>query len=217
MSSELISICFDAEDPGGQEVFWAAMLAGAESRFGVTFRAARVPKIGLNLMHLELTSTSSADQLETVAKVLRLGGRHIDIGQDPADGHVVLADPGGNEFDVIGPGNEFLAGCGFLGAVSCDGTRAVGLFWSRVLGWPLVWDQGEETAIQHPDGGPKITWGGPPLNPKNGRVHFEVAVAAGVDRAAEVERLLSLGATQVEPEVFLDPDGDRFRLLDSGR
>lgn len=212
MSSELISICFDAEDPAGQEAFWAAMLDGAGSRFGVTFRDARVPKVGLNLMHLELTSTSLEDQQATVARVLRLGGRHIDIGQDPADTHVVLADPGGNEFDVIGPGSEFLAGCGFLGAVSCDGTRAVGYFWSRVLGWPLVWDQDEETAIQHPDGGTKITWGGPPLNPKNGRVHFELAVPAGADRRAEVERLLSLGAVQVEAGVFTDPDGDRFRL-----
>jgi len=32
----------------------------------------------------------------------------------------VLADPEGNEFCVIEPGNNFLADCGFIGAVACD-------------------------------------------------------------------------------------------------
>ena len=27
------------------------------------------------------------------------------------------------------------------------------------MGWPLVWDQDEETAIQSPLGGTKIAWG----------------------------------------------------------
>ena len=40
----------------------------------------------------------------------------------------MLADPEGNEFCVIEPGNSFLAGCGFLGELACDGTRQVGLF-----------------------------------------------------------------------------------------
>jgi hypothetical protein len=71
---------------------------------------------------------------------------------------VFLADPGGNEFCVIEPGNNFLAGCGSLGEFTCDGTREVGLFWRDALGWSLVWDQGEQTAIQSPQGGTKISW-----------------------------------------------------------
>ena len=78
----------------------------------------------------------------------------------------MLADPEGNAFCVIGPGNSFLAGCGFLGEVACDGGREVGLFWSEALGWPLVWDQDEETAVQSPLGGTKIAWGGPPDSPE---------------------------------------------------
>ena len=31
---------------------------------------------------------------------------------------------------------------------ACDGSRAVGYFWSAALGWPLVWDQDGETAIR---------------------------------------------------------------------
>ena len=109
--------------------------------------------------------------------MVELGARHIDIGQGPDDEHVVLADPEGNEFCIIEPDNTFLAGCGRLGSITCDGTREVGYFWSEALGWPLVWDQDEETAIRAPDGtGPFITWG-PPLAPKIGknRLHLDIA------------------------------------------
>lgn len=66
---------------------------------------------------------------------------------------------------MIEPGNNYLAGCGFLGELACDGTREVGLFWSNALDWLLVWDQDQETAIQSPDGGTKISWGGEPAAP----------------------------------------------------
>ena len=115
-------------------------------------------------MHFDLTSTSLEDQQQTVARSLGLGARHIDVGQRPEEGHVVLADPEGNEFCVIEPGNSFLADCGFFGALACDGSQEVGYFWSEALGWPLVWDQDQETAIRSPHGGPKITWGGPPAD-----------------------------------------------------
>ncbi|HEY0126441.1 MAG TPA: VOC family protein [Blastococcus sp.] len=135
---------------------------------------------------------------------------------------MVLADPEGNEFCVIEPGNHFLAGCGFVGAVAGDGTRAAGCFWSQALGWPLVWDQNEETAIRSPHGGPKITWGGPPVAPKEGknRLHLDLAPVADGELQAEVDRLLSLGATRTDigqgevPWVVLaDPDGNEFCVL----
>ena len=106
---------------------------------------------------------SMNDQRDLVARLVELGARHIDVGQGPDDAHVVLADPDGNELCVIAPGNNFLAGCGRLGAINCDGTKETGYFWSEALAWPLVWDQDEETAIRAPDGtGPLITWSGPP-------------------------------------------------------
>ena len=136
--------------------------------------------------------------------------------------HVVLADPEGNEFCVIEPGNSFLADCGFLAGVNCDGSREVGLFWSEALGWPLVWDQDEETAIQSPHGGPKITWGGPPVGAKTGknRLHLDLAPPADGDQQAEVERLVSLGASRIDIGqgdvswvVMADPDGNEFCVL----
>ena len=139
-----------------------------------------------------MTSESFEHMRETVRRALDLGARHIDVGQRPEEGHVVLADPEGNEFCVIEPGNNFLAECGFIGALSSDGSQEVGYFWSEALGWPLVWDQDQETAIQSPGGGTKIAWGGPPVAPRTGknRLHFDLAPPLGEDQQADKVRQL---------------------------
>jgi predicted enzyme related to lactoylglutathione lyase len=202
MTSHLHELCFDANDPLRLAGFWSGVLGwemaedphdgivllpSDDTGFQIGFHSTKKKKSGQNLMHFDLTSTSLENQQQTVARVLALGGRHIDIGQGPDADHVVLADPEGNEFCVIEPGNNFLADCGFIGAVSCDGSQDVGYFWSHALGWPLVWDQDQETAIRSPRGGPKITWGGPPLMPKTGknRLHFDIAPPVHGDRQAE--------------------------------
>ncbi len=237
MTSQLIALCFDADDPPGLARFWSGMLGweladdpqdgvtlltNDDTGFRLRFVHTTAQKSGQNQMHFDLTSTSLEDQQETVARALELGGRHIDIGQGPDEPHVVLADPEGNEFCVIEPGNNFLADCGFIGALASDGSQEVGYFWSEALGWPLVWDQDQETAIRSPYGGPKITWGGPPLEPKTGkyRLHFDLAPPAGGDQQAEVDRLVSLGATRVDIGqgevswvVMADPDGHEFCVL----
>jgi catechol 2,3-dioxygenase-like lactoylglutathione lyase family enzyme len=153
-----------------------------------------------------------------VAKALDLGARHLDVGQTPEDGHVVLADPEGNEFCVIEPDNKFLAGCGSIGALNADGSQELGYFWSAALGWPLVWDQDQETAIQSPRGGTKLTWSGPPVRAKTGRNRLSLhLIPAGGDWRAEVDRLISLGATRTVAEAghveMTDPDGNEFRVL----
>jgi catechol 2,3-dioxygenase-like lactoylglutathione lyase family enzyme len=237
MTCELHALCFDANDPLRLARFWAgvlgwematgprdgvALLPADDTGFRIRFQPTHERKTGQNQMHFDLTSTSLADQQQTVAKALALGARHIDIGQRPEEGHVVLADPEGNEFCVIEPGNSFLADCGFIGAIACDGSQETGYFWSKALGWPLVWDQDQETAIRSPHGGPKITWGGPPLMPKPGknRLHFDIAPPAGGDQQAEVDRLISLGAKRIDIGqgevawvVMADPDGNEFCVL----
>ena len=232
VTSRLLVVAFDAHDPARVARFWAgvlgrklvedaggALLPGEETQLGLRFVPSPSEKVGPNRMHLHLTSPSPADQQHTVATALGLGARHLDVGQRPEEGHVVLADPEGNEFCVIPPGNAFLAGCGFLGELACDGTREVGLFWSVALGWPLVWDQDQQTAIQSPHGGTKVAWGGPPVAPRvvRNRQRFDLAPVDG-DHAAEVERLVSLGATRLEvgqdgAVAMADPDGNEFCLI----
>jgi catechol 2,3-dioxygenase-like lactoylglutathione lyase family enzyme len=192
------------------------LLPGDERQVGLRFVAASSEKVGPDRLHLHLTSATPQAQRATVERALSLGGSHLVVGQLPEDGHVVLSDPGGNELCVIEAGNGFLAGCGPLGEVACDGTRAVGIFWSEVLGWPLVWDQDQETAIQSPAGGTKVAWGGPPVAPKQGRNRQRFDLVAE-DLETEIARLTALGATRladVESGVELaDPDGNEFRLV----
>ena len=234
MASQLLALCVDANDPARLARFWGAVLGWEpaddsydaialrptdDTGFRLRFLPTQDEKTTQNQMHFDLTSTSLEDQQQTVARALELGARHVDVGQRPDEGHVVLGDPEGNEFCVIEPGNNFLADCGFVGALACDGSQEVGYFWSEALGWPLVWDQDQETAIRSPDGGPKVTWGGPPVNPKRGRnrLHLDLAPPESGDQRAEVDRLLSLGATRIDgghgdagSVALADPDGNEF-------
>jgi catechol 2,3-dioxygenase-like lactoylglutathione lyase family enzyme len=252
MVSRLLTVAFDARDPARLAGFWAALLGrevvadaggallpGEDAQLGLQFVPSRTEQAAPNRLHLHLTSTSQAGQQGTVAAALRLGATHLDVGQRPEEGHVVLADPEGNALCVIEPGNVYLAGCGFLGEVACDGTRAVGLFWSAALGWPLVWDENEETAVQSPRGGTKVAWSGHPVAHPAAppRQRFELTVA-GTDRHAEADRLVALGATRLDTRaagaesadgagsvdgvdladgavVLADPDGIAFRLIGS--
>jgi catechol 2,3-dioxygenase-like lactoylglutathione lyase family enzyme len=240
MASELVALGWDANDPRRLAWFWAQALrwgVGDDARgeislvpsdgttFQILFVPVPEPKSSQNRIHLDLTTTSIEDQRGTVARLIEAGAHHVDVGQSPEEPHVVLADPEGNEFCIIQPENTFLAGCERLGAINCDGTRAVGYFWSEVLGWPLVWDQDEETAIRAPDGaGPLITWSGPPLMPKLGknRLHLHIGPTAGGDQQATIDRLISFGATRIdaapghgERVVMADPDGNEFCVVAS--
>jgi hypothetical protein len=224
MASRLCALTVLATAPEELAIFWSSLLGWERDGLDVvptqamplrlTFAATDLPRTGLNQMHLHLTSNATSQE-ETVARVLALGGTHLDVGQLPDEDHVVLADPGGNEFCVIEAGNNWLAGTSFFGEVAADGTREVGLFWAAALDWPLVWDQDGETAISPPEDGFKIAWGGEPLNERHGpnRMYF-VLVA---DRlGAEVERLVGLGASVIQRfddyVEMVDPDGNEFVL-----
>jgi hypothetical protein len=240
MACQLLALCIDAGDPLGLARFWSgvlgweiaggsrdgvALVPGDEAGFLIRFLPAQEREPGLSPGHLHLTSTSLEDQQHTVARLLGLGARNIDVGQRPEEGHIVLADPEGNNFCVIGPGNKWLAGCGFLAELTCDGSREAGYFWSKALGWPLVWDEGLQTAIRSPRGGPKISWdswGDEGKMPESGenRLHFDLAPSALGDQQEEVDRLVWLGATrigtgqdEVSRVVMADPDGRRFCVL----
>lgn len=215
MAITLTALRWLALDPGAQARYWARVLdlpsEGATvvaPGFSLQFVGTDRPKTVQGRIHLDLTSDSSDDQRAHVATVLLLGGRYVDVGQDPSRGHDVLADPEGNELCVIPAGRQFLANTGRIGAVNCDGTHALGVFWSRVLDWPLVWEEGEETAIQSPGGGTKFTWSGPPLMARVSpeRISFHLTGQGPED----VTRLLELGATDIGGGRFLDPDGNEF-------
>ena len=225
MSLRLEAVTFDVADPAAVAAFWAglldrevvpeargALVPGDKTLVGLRFVTSDTERLGPRRLHLHLTSSSIEQQQRTVETALRLGGRQIDVG--PEDRHVVLADPGGNELCVIEPGNKYLAGSGYLGEVTCDGTRQVGLFWRDALGWPLVWDENEQTAVQSPLGGTKISWDAwSGRKYGRNRQRFDLVTADPTD---EAQRLVSLGATRLRdlPDgvELADPDGNVFRL-----
>ncbi|MGG2461111.1 VOC family protein [Streptomyces sp. RGM 3693] len=118
MTSHPHALCLDAHDPLLLARVWAdflcwetsedssdgiTLLPGDGTGFQLRFLPTQERKTGQNHMHFDLTSTSLDDQKQVVERALELGARHIDIGQRPEEGHVVLADPDGHEFCVLTP------------------------------------------------------------------------------------------------------------------
>jgi predicted enzyme related to lactoylglutathione lyase len=235
MTLNLVRLTWDAHEPLQLARFWASALewdifdetrarVGLTPTDGTSFGFGFVPsmdeKVAASRIHLDLSSQSVEDQHATVARLITLGASEIDIGQGEVP-WVVMADPEGNEFCVLEPGNHFVTYASRVGSLTCSGSRAVGYFWSEALGWPLVWDRHDETAIRTPDGARQfITWGGPPVTPKHGKNRLRLGVAPDGDQRAEAERLLALGAKRIDtgqgkvPWVMMaDPDDNEFCVL----
>ncbi|WP_018158197.1 VOC family protein [Demetria terragena] len=229
---KLVGVRLDACDVTRIANFWATLLGWeCEERphgvvavvphtapaYALTVCPVKSPKTSPNRIHFDVTTESATDMRQMISRSLALGGAEIDIGQAPDEPHTVLADPEGNEFCVIPPENRFLADTGVVGAINCDGSQALGYFWSAALGWPLVWDQDEETAIQSPAGGSKITWSGPPLMPRKGRDRLRLELTTSDPMSVACGHLVSLGAREGGPQTateasLYDPDGNEFHL-----
>lgn len=232
MTLEFTAVTFDVSDVQPAARFWGRLLerrpradrggillVGDETQVGLRFGPPTTNEAGQDYLHLHVTSEGVGSQDRVVERAVELGAVHADVGQLPEEDHVVVADPAGNAFCVIPPGNNFLAGCGLLGEVTCDGSREVGIFWRDALGWDLVWDEDGETAVQALQGGTKLSWGGPPIEPKTGRCSQRFLLSAA-DPSAEAQRLTALGATvlhgmddETGDEIELaDPDGHEFSI-----
>ncbi len=124
MASKFTELAIDCADPDGLARFWCSVLdyevkeaeddvvtigspVAPEGKDcpgpvppALTF--ARVPegKTVKNRLHIDVNPTDR-DQAEEVRRLLDLGARRVDVGQGDAR-WVVLADPEGNEFCVLG-------------------------------------------------------------------------------------------------------------------
>ncbi|MDR2322191.1 MAG: VOC family protein [Microbacterium sp.] len=230
MPLELESVMFRSTEPARAAAFWATMLDRAPqedadgillpatpTQVGVRFSRGGAHSPLKNRVHLHL-SRADRTQRETIAAAEKAGGRRLGSGNIPVGGYAVMSDPTGDEFCVIEDQNTYLDGCGPLGEATCEGTRTSGLFWSEALGWPLVWDQDEETAIQSPAGGTKLAWSGDEVDPARdpSRQAF-VLTSDPSELAEELERLTSLGATLIGTTptgatILRDPDGVDFLI-----
>ncbi|MFF0561650.1 VOC family protein [Streptomyces sp. NPDC004266] len=124
MTSRFTELVVDCHDPERLAAFWCAVLdftvldrsegkveIGSWEPTVEAVRACQMPptvvfiqvpegKTVKNRLHLDV-SPIDADTDNEVARLLGLGATKVDVGQGPDRSWVVLADPEGNEFDVL--------------------------------------------------------------------------------------------------------------------
>lgn len=118
-----------------------------------------------------------------------------------------------------------------IGSVVMGATdvRRAAAFWMEALGYvPREEPEHDWVVLVHPGGvGTQISLGlsETPVQDRP-RVHLDLYTGNAEDQAAEVERLVGLGAHRVDwddyPEdadfvVLADPEGNRFCVIDTGR
>jgi predicted enzyme related to lactoylglutathione lyase len=246
MPTRLTSVVIDSADPPTLARWWAAALGwelsyedddesdvvppAGEPGIELTFTPVPEQKVLQNRIHLDLRSVSLADQDDQIQQLMAAGATEAEIGQGDVP-WAVLADPEGNEFCVLEPRPEY-AKTGALAAVvvAALDPPAMARFWAAASGRSLRADA-EQTGLfdlAPEDGtGPWLEFVGTrtPHTVKN-RLHLDVAGYANDDQAAEVSRLMNLGALRVEvgqsqaPEpvswvVLADPEDNEFCVLSS--
>jgi catechol 2,3-dioxygenase-like lactoylglutathione lyase family enzyme len=118
MASVLREIVIDCQDPHRVARFWADVLGWpmVEEERGfywlsstgeptappplLAFVPVPEPKAEKNRVHIDV-NPSGCDQAEELERLLALGARRVDVGQGDVP-WVVLADPEGNEFCLLG-------------------------------------------------------------------------------------------------------------------
>ena len=120
MDLRIQCLCIDTTDPSRLAGFWEEALGwrrtydeddqvaleppkgSPEDGVAPDLLFLRVPekKAVKNRLHLDLRPK---DQAAEVARLEALGARRADVGQGPDVSWVVMADPDGNEFDVLRP------------------------------------------------------------------------------------------------------------------
>lgn len=121
--------------------------------------------------------------------------------------------------------------------VDCRDHRAQARWWAKVLGWQVVFESESEAVIipawATDEAAAETPWErtGPGMvfvpvperkTVKN-RLHIDLAPHLDDDRDAEIERLLSMGATRTDVgqtdevtwDVLIDPEGNEFCVLSS--
>jgi hypothetical protein len=100
-------------------------------------------------------------------------------------------------------------------------------FWAAALGWEIAAEEDKETDVwprgySYPDpvALPLVFVAVPEAKADKNRVHLDLAAESVAHQAAEVERLLGLGAVRADIvqgdvpwEVMADPEGSEFCVL----
>lgn len=109
--------------------------------------------------------------------------------------------------------------------VDCAEPERLARWWAEVLGWQVTVDDEDEAWVSPGSGdltGGMLFLRVPEDKTVKNRLHLDLRPTDGSSQEAELERLLSLGATRVDVgqrdaswHVLADPDGNEFCLLRS--
>ncbi|RSN72165.1 VOC family protein [Actinomadura sp. WAC 06369] len=241
----LVQVNFKAGDDSALGGFWAEALGWKVSSEGpgvtnlepegfewpdpaafyIDFVKVPDPEAVKYRVHLEFATASAAHQEELVARFRELGATDVDLGQGDVP-WTVLADPEGNVFTVAEP-RETYRDTGPVAAVvvDCADPRAVSEFWNRALDWTPHEVTDDRAVLRSAEGvGPYLefrrTDGGPSAR---SRIHVDLLPDPIDGKAAEVDRLRTLGASDVDLgqgevpwTVLADPEGNEFCVLGRG-
>ncbi|GAA1050653.1 VOC family protein [Arthrobacter russicus] len=242
MALRLVQVNFKAGDDSALGRFWAEALSWGISSEGpgvsnlepLGFNWPDPAAVCIDLVtvpdpetvayraHLDLNSSSTADQAELVARLVQLGATAVDVGQGEVP-WTVLADPEGNLFCVLEP-RELYQAAGPIAAVvvDCADPRAMARFWGEAMDWTLHELSDDLARFRSSAGvGPYLEFIRRPEPLQGvGRVHLDLLPYAGDDQAVEVARLKALGASaadvgqgEVPWTVLADPEGNEFCVL----
>ncbi|MCX4750403.1 VOC family protein [Kitasatospora sp. NBC_01287] len=242
MATRLVQIAMNAQDDSALGRFWAEVLGWGVTSEGpgvtnlepvglvypdpvaVYVDVLRVPepKTVKNRVHIDLATTSAAHQAELVARLQALGATPADVGQGDVP-WTVLADPEGNEFCVLEP-RSIYRDTGPMAAVvvDCADPRAMARFWGGAMDWTVHEVTDDQAVLRSAKGvGPYLEFiRTPDAKTVKNRIHLDLRPYPGDDQAAEVSRLRTLGATDVDLgqgdvpwTVLADPEGNEFCLL----
>jgi hypothetical protein len=246
MPTRLTSVVLDSADPATLARWWAAALGwsvsshdenanesdveppSGEPGIELTFVPVADERVVKNRIHLDLRSRTLAEQDDLILRLMTAGALEADIGQGNVP-WAVLTDPEGNEFCVLDPRPEYAA-TGSLAAIVVDALdpEAMARFWTAAAGWDLHEHEGMYDLIPPGGAGPLLEFL-PTKEPhavKN-RIHLDVAPFPEDDQAAEVDRLITLGARRIDVGqseappgqvtwvVLADPEQNEFCVLSS--
>lgn len=118
MACHLSELVLECHDPAKLSEFWCAVLGyveldvddgaieiGPASGFGgpaptIVLSPTTEPRTEKSRLHFDVNATDR-DQAEELQRLLSLGARPADVGQDGTEGWHVLQDPEGNEFCLL--------------------------------------------------------------------------------------------------------------------
>lgn len=230
---------FDTKDPQLLGRFWESALGsqtltdeadGFETRLAVPGGGAldlcfqRVPQSPDEPQRLHLDLRGAADQHQVVERLLALGARRADIGQENVP-WVVLADPEGNPFCVMEERAAY-ADPGPVAALPLDVADPVRErdFWSWLTGWVPVEGAGL-LSLQHPSyRGPllELCPESEPKGPAKNRMHLDLRLERGDDVELVARGIADRAGRELHPDwgdlpwrVFADPSGNEFCVLPS--